>query len=418
MKIELKYGEGIQIAEIPDKHLKGVLLPEKEQGRRTEEEEIADALEYPIGTERLRDLVQPGHRAVIITSDITRPFPSATVLPFVLRELEAGGIPRENVTVVFALGSHRTHTKEEMARLLGKKLWGQVSCRDSDPLDCVRLGTTARGTPVDVTRAVAEADIKICLGNIEYHYFAGYSGGAKAVMPGVSSWEAIQNNHKLMASDQAAAGRLEDNPVREDIEEAGRICGIDFILNAVLDRNKKIAKAFAGDAVKAHRAGCRYADRVYRRRVDGKADIVVVSPGGFPKDVNLYQTQKALDNAAHAVKRGGIIILAGECREGVGSPVLQKWLTEAETPRKVLERIAAEFELGGHKAAAIAGVQEKASVYLISELPASVSQAMFFIPARTVQEALEEALDIMGKDASVLVIPSGGAVFPYTTENG
>lgn len=418
MKIELKYGEGTQSAEIPDKNLKGVLLPAKAQGNRTEEEEITHALEHPAGTERLQKLVQPGGRAVIITSDITRPFPSATVLPFVLRELEAGGIPREHITVVFALGSHRTHTKEEMACLLGKKLWGQISCRDSDPLDCIRLGTTSRGTPVDVTRAVAEADIKICLGNIEYHYFAGYSGGAKAVMPGVSSWEAIQNNHKLMASDQAAAGSLEHNPVREDIEEAGKICGINFILNVVLDRNKKIRKAFAGDAVKAHRAGCRYADRVYRQRINAKADIVVVSPGGFPKDINLYQTQKALDNAAHAVKRGGIIILAGECREGVGSRVLQKWLTEAETPRKVLERITNEFELGGHKAAAIAGVQEKAAVYLVSELPSSVSKDMFFIPERTVQGALEEGFKIMGEDASVLVIPEGGSVFPYITENG
>ena len=161
---------------------------------------------------------------------------------------------------------------------------------------------------MDITRTVAEADFRICLGNIEFHYFAGYSGGAKAIMPGVSTPEAIQQNHRMMVSQDACAGKLEGNPLREDIEEAGRICGIDFIVNAVLDEHKQIVYAVAGHAVQAHRAGCAYLDRMYRTPIPRKADIVLVSQGGAPKDANLYQTQKALDNAKHAVKKGGTII--------------------------------------------------------------------------------------------------------------
>ena len=146
-----------------------------------------------------------------------------------LEELYSAGIDREDITVVFALGSHRPHTRQEMIRLVGQEVFDQVRCMDSDPNDCVHMGTTQAGTPVDITRVVAEADFKICLGNIEFHYFAGYSGGAKAIMPGVSTHEAIQANHRMMVSEDACAGKLEGNPLRADIEEAGSICGITFI---------------------------------------------------------------------------------------------------------------------------------------------------------------------------------------------
>ena len=186
---------------------------------------------------------------------------------------------------------------------------------DSDPDDCVSYGMTSRGTPVDITRIVAEADRRILLGNIEYHYFAGYSGGAKAIMPGVSTRAAIQANHSRMVLPEAKAGALETNPLRMDIEEAGAMVGIDFILNVVLSEHKEILKAVAGDAVKAHREGCRFLDKLYRKELKAPADIVLVSQGGAPKDLNLYQTQKALDNAKHAVKDGGVIILIGSCKD-------------------------------------------------------------------------------------------------------
>ena len=171
---------------------------------------------------------------------------------------------------------------------------------------------------------VAEADRRICLGNIEYHYFAGYSGGAKAIMPGVSTRAAIQANHSRMVLPECCAGALETNPLRMDIEEAGAMVGIDFILNVVLSEHKEILRAVAGDVTKAHRAGCAFLDTLYRKELAEAADIVLVSQGGAPKDLNLYQTQKALDNAKHAVRDGGIIILIGSCREGLGERTFEE----------------------------------------------------------------------------------------------
>ena len=175
------------------------------------------------------------------------------------------------------------HTEAEMRKLAGDRCFEEARCVDSDPTDCVHMGTTSRGTPVDITRVVAEADYRICVGNIEFHYFAGYSGGAKAIMPGVSTPAAIQCNHRMMVSEDACAGKLEGNPLRKDIEEAGAICGIDFIVNVVLDEHKHIVYGVAGDVTEAHRAGCAYLDQMYRCKIPQRADIVIVSQGGAPK---------------------------------------------------------------------------------------------------------------------------------------
>lgn len=224
-------------------------------------------------------------------------------MPLLLSEVYEAGVKKEDITLVFGLGSHRKMTDEEHRHLAGEQAFAEIRCEDGDSSDCVHLGVTKSGTPVDVVRTVAEADRRICIGNIEYHYFAGYSGGAKAIMPGVSTPAAIQSNHSMMVREEAHTGKLEGNPVREDIEEAGKMCGIDFILNVVLNEKKEIIRAVAGDAVKAHREGCRFLDTLYQVSIPHRADIVIVSDGGAPKDLNLYQTQKALDNSKHAVKK-------------------------------------------------------------------------------------------------------------------
>ena len=389
MEFELGFGAGVQKLAVPDENLIGVLLPNPVEVSLTGEAEVRRALGEPIGTPRLSEIVHPGETVAIVTSDITRPMPSAVVLPPVLEELYAAGIRREDITIVFGLGSHRKQTAEEQKKLVGENVFSAVRCIDGDPADCVRFGVTSRGTEVDIVRAVAEADRRICLGNIEYHYFAGYSGGAKAIMPGVSTRAAIQSNHSRMVEEAAAAGRLEGNPVREDIEEAARMVGVDFLLNVVLDEHKKIVFAVAGDLVKAHRAGCRYLDRLYAKHIYERVDIVVVSQGGAPKDINLYQTQKALDNAKHAVKDGGVIVLVGSCKEGLGEKVFEEWMTKSENPRSMIERIGRDFQLGGHKAAAIAMVLEHADIYLVSELEPDFVRGIFLTPFGDAQSALK-----------------------------
>ena len=311
------------------------------------------------------------------------------------------------------MGSHRKHTEEEKRKLVGERCYTEVRCVDSDVDDCVHMGVTKAGTPVDITRCVAEADVRVCLGNIEFHYFAGYSGGAKAIMPGVSTPAAIQQNHRMMVSNDSCAGKLEGNPVRADIEEAGEICGIDYIVNAVLDEHKHIVYAVAGDVTQAHRVGCAYLDKMYRKKLTQRADIVLVSQGGAPKDANLYQVQKALDNAKHAVRDGGTIILMGACPEGLGSKKFEQWLTSAPTAHSMVDRISQQFELGGHKAAAIGMVLDRANIDLISEMDDAFVRSIFLNPQPSAQAAFDAAMEKYGADATVIAMPYGGATLPY-----
>ena len=412
MVLEFGFGTSTQVVEVPEKNLMGVLHANSVETDLTGEAEVRRALEAPIGSPRLREIVKPGEKIAVVTSDITRPMPTYKVMPALLDELYAGGVRPEDITLVFALGSHRHHTDEERRKLAGERAWAEIKCVDCESGDCVHMGTTKAGTPVDVTRVVAEADRRICLGNIEYHYFAGYSGGAKAIMPGVSTRDAIQSNHSMMVRPEACAGALETNPLRMDIEEAGAICGIDFIVNVVLSEHKEILRAVAGDSVKAHRAGCAFLDTLYLKELPHGADIVLVSQGGAPKDMNLYQTQKALDNARHAVNKGGIIILVGSCKEGLGEKVFEEWMTKSPSPASMIERIGRDFQLGGHKAAAIAMTLEKAEVWLVSDMEPEFVRSIFLNPQPSVQTALDRAFEKLGPDASVLAMPFGGSTLP------
>lgn len=412
MEFELGFGAGTQKLNVPDENLVCVLLPNKVDHELTGEAEVARALSNPIGTPKLSRIVHPGEKIAIITSDITRPMPSYKVMPLLLDELYAAGVKKEDITLVFALGSHRKQTPEEQKKLVGERAFAEITCIDGDDSDCVHIGTTSCGTPVDIVRIVAEADRRICLGNIEFHYFAGYSGGAKAIMPGVSTRDAIQSNHSRMVEQAACAGRLEGNPVREDIEEAAAMVGVDFIVNVVLDEHKQIVRAVAGDVEEAHREGCRYLDKLYAKPIHDRADIVVVSQGGAPKDLNLYQTQKALDNAKHAVRDGGVIILVGSCKEGLGEHTFEQWMTCSTSAHSMIDRIEQDFQLGGHKAAAIAMVLEHADIYLVSELAPEFVDSIFLTPFSSAQSAFDAAIDKCGQDATVLVMPYGGSTLP------
>ena len=318
----------------------------------------------------------------------------------------------EPLLIVFALGSHRGHTEDEMRRLVGERVFDRVSCVDSNSGEYVHLGTTSKGTPVDIFRPVVEADFRICIGNIEYHYFAGYSGGAKAIMPGVSTREAIQANHSRMVQEEAAAGRLSGNPVREDIDEVAEFCSIDFIVNVVLNEKKEIIHCVSGHYIKAHREGCTFLDKMYKVIIPQKADVVLVSAGGFPKDINMYQAQKALDNAKHAVKEGGIIVWVASCKAGLGESVFEKWMMEHEESHEMIEQIERNFQLGGHKAAAIAMVMQKAKIFLVSDLDPNFVKRMHLVPYRDANAAVDDALSEVGSDAKIIVMPYGGSTLP------
>jgi len=418
MHFKYGYGKGYREFDIPDKNIMAELRQNKVDVGLTGIDEVTRALREPIASKRLSEIVKSGERVVIITSDITRPMPSKTVLPPVIDELLQAGARYEDITVVFALGSHRKHTEEEMRYLVGDDIYEKVRCVDSDANRCRILGTTSRGTPVEIFEEVADADRVICLGNIEYHYFAGYSGGAKAIMPGVSTRAAIQANHSAMVRDEARAGALDDNPVRLDIDEVVKFVPIDFIVNVVLDEEKTIIKAVAGHYLHAHREGCRFLDRLYKVTIPEKADIVITTPGGFPKDINLYQAQKALDNAKHAVRDNGIIILLASCSEGYGEKVFERWINASDSPDSLIESIRRNFELGGHKAAAIALVEKKARVFIVSDLDPAMCRHIYMEPFGSMQEAIDHAFSIMGPDARVLLMPHGGSTLPVVGQAG
>ncbi len=413
MEVELGYGKGTVWVNVDESGLLGVLEPASiEESGLSERQEIEKALSNPVNSPRLESMIKPGEKITLITSDITRPCPSYKVLPPLMEELDRAGVRDDDITVVFALGSHRKHTEEEMKKLVGENIYSRYSCIDLDAGNCLNIGVTKRGTPVDVFRPVVEADRRICVGNIEYHYFAGYSGGAKAILPGVCTKDAIQANHRMMVRDDAVTGTLETNPLRCDIDEVSDLISIDFILNVVLDPHKKIIKAVAGHYIDAHREGCHFLDSLYKIIIEKAADIVIVSPGGFPKDINMYQAQKALDNARHAVREGGVIIWVASCSEGFGSAVFEKWIRGADSPDQIIEDIQKNFELGGHKAAAIAMTLKKAEIFLVSDLDGDLVRSIFLKPFADVEEAQEEAYRLLGRDAKTLLMPYGGSTLP------
>lgn len=412
----LKYGSDVQDVLVPDKNFVGTLEARTVSGAKEPGETIRSALAAPLGAPHLADIARGRQKVAIVASDVTRPAPTAAMVGPLLDELNRAGVSDEDVTVVFATGIHRRQTPAEHATLLGSS-HGRVRCVDSAGADgadkgLTLVGRTTRGTPVWVDSVVAEADIRIATGNVEYHYFAGYSGGAKALVPGVCGKATIEHNHSFMVRPTAAAGRIHDNPVRLDLEEAGELIGIDFCLNTVQNSKRAIIEAFAGMPNAVLRQAAMTVDEVYGVPLQAQADIVIASAGGYPKDINVYQAQKALDNARFAVRPGGTLILVAECAEGLGERTFESWMVAAESPGALVERIQREFVLGGHKAAAMAMVIQNVRVMLVSALPEGIIRQMFMEPAGTVQEALDRALLDRGHDASVLVLPSAGSIVP------
>ncbi len=414
VKLAIPYGDGELACTLPQANLLGVVRPpqggQAPPDAAAERAEIARALAAPIGTPRLSALAASATSAVIVVSDVTRPCPSYKFLPALLAELAA--LPPQNISVLFALGGHRKHTPEEQARLVGPEVVASgVRLLDLNAAECVPVGTTSRGTRLEVFKAYLDADLRICTGNIEYHYFAGFSGGAKAVVPGMCSYVAIRDNHAMMLQSGARAGVLQGNPVRDDIDEAGGMIGIDFIFNVVLDEHKRVLHAVAGHYLQAHREGVRVYHERSDLRVEAPADVVIASPGGMPKDINLYQAQKTLDNVSGAVRDGGAVVLAARCREGFGQKAFEEWMRGMDgEPQVLVDRIQREFVLGGHKAAAIAGLLTRVQVFLVSEFPDDVVRGMCMRPFANVDDAVAAAFERYGTSAQFLVVPHGSRV--------
>jgi len=413
-KIPLAFGSTALELDIPERNISSIILPSEPEKKEEATLLVKRALENPINSSRLSEIVNPDSKVVIIVSDVTRPTPTVKILPPLFEELYLGGAKDENITVVFALGLHRQQTEEESKRLVGEEIYKKIRCVQHDTRRCKSIGVTSLGTPIEILEDVVDADIVVGTGSIEFHYYAGYSGGAKSVLPGVSSQESVITNHKMMFDEKAVSGRV-DGAVRQDMEEAAKIFGLDFILNVVLDSKKEIVAAVAGDFIEAHRKGTEVVDSMYKVPVE-PADAVIVSCGGFPKDVNLFQANKALDNATQAVKEGGFIILVAECAEGIGNQVYECWNKECRSPDDAIARFKHCFEFGGHKSAIVAKIAKKFKLYLVSKLPEEQTRDAFFTPVPSLKEALSAVLS-ENPDAKIHLMPHGGQTLPVRKNN-
>jgi nickel-dependent lactate racemase len=301
-------------------------------------------------------------------------------------------------------------------KLLGRSIFYRVKAisHDYKAENQVYVGKTkTHGTKVYLNSIFARADVKILTGDICFHYYAGYGGGRKSVLPAVTGEETIRHNHVMLLHPNAKTGVLEGNPVHQDMVEAAKLANVDFILNVVMNREGEIVKAFAGDLEKAFYEGVKLVDELYRVKVDRKADIVVVSAGGHPTDLNLFQAYKGVDNALKVVKQGGVIILVAECPEGHGNQVFYDWMVKFKNLDSIRKQIKRDFILGGHKAYYLTETLRKVKIILVSSLPDYYAQNVFRLKtARAVNDALNQAFSITGKKAKVLAMPFGNSTLP------
>jgi len=412
----LPYGRSEVCIRIPTRNFLGLIEPREKPAMPDARAEVERALKEPIGSRRLNEIVKPENKLAIVVDDATRPAPSNLMIPPLLDELNAAGIKNENITVIFGCGTHRAVTHEEAVRLLGEDVLNRVKTisHDYKAQNLVYVGSTQKyGTKVYLNQIFAEADIKILTGDVCFHYYAGYGGGRKSVLPGVSGEETIKHNHAMILHPNAKTGILDGNPIHEDMVEAAELAKVDFILNVVTNSKGEVVKALAGDLEQTFHEGVKVVDEMYRIPVDRKADIVVVSSGGYPADVNLFQAYKGIDGALEIVKRGGVIILADECSEGSGNQVFYYWRVKFDNLGAIDREIKRNFVLGGHKAYYLMKALQKVEIILVSAMPDYYSTNIFKLKtARAVNDALNEAFKIVGKNARVWVMPCGNYTLP------
>lgn len=416
MHIKLAYGKTGMEIDLPDTWDVTVVEPRFVPGLGDPHEAIRQALRAPIGATSLRDQAKPTDKVGIVFSDITRPTPNHLMLPAVLSELTH--VPKENITLFNALGTHRPNTPDELRAMLGDALvagYRLVQNDAFDPATQVNVGVSARGHAVWLNRELMACDVKVLTGFIEPHFFAGFSGGGKAVMPGMAGQRTVLGNHDatMIANPNATWGVTQSNPIWEEITEVASKAGKKFLINVTLNKHKEITGVFAGDLRAAHAAGCAFVKQTAMVAVRRAFDIVITSNSGYPLDLNLYQAVKGMSAAAQVVKTGGAIIIAADCWDGIPDHGLYgKLLREARNPRDLLDRICSPGFLEQDQWQA--QIQLKADVFVRSDhLTDAQIEAALLHPCHRIEETVSELMARYGTQASTCVLPEGPQTIPY-----
>ncbi|PIE34680.1 hypothetical protein CSA56_07060 [candidate division KSB3 bacterium] len=422
MNIRLDYGKtGLEVT-LPDSAHVTVVEPTHLEAVPDQFEAVRSALRQPTGTPPLRKLVAPGDYVGIIFYDITRPTPDQIMTPVLLEELEAAGISRDKITLFNAAGTHRTNSDEELRTMLGDEVVDTCRIVQNDANDKdshVLVGTTSSGNDIWIHKEFVEADVRILTGFIEPHFFAGFSGGGKAVMPGMALLETVMRNHNARNIDDSNAtwGITHGNPVWEEIHDAAAFVKPTFLLNVALNRQKEITAVFAGDWEQAHEEGCVFVKKTAMAAVDEPFDIVITSNSGYPLDLNLYQSVKGMSAASQIVTQGGSIIIAAECWDGIPDHgPYGKLLREAERPDQLLAKIREPGYMEGDmwQAQIHALICQKADVYFYSDgLDSDTIEGAMLHPCNNIGVTVAELLKKYGKNARVCVLPEGPQTIPY-----
>lgn len=386
---------------------------------KTEDEIVLEAMENPIGSPKLSELSRGKKNVVIICSDHTRPVPSRHIIPFMLKEIREGN-PDAKITLLIATGFHRATTREELIGKFGEEIVDRehIVVHDSQDMDAmVNMGVLPSGAPLLINKVAAEADLLVSEGFIETHFFAGFSGGRKSVLPGVSSKVTVLGNHcsKFIHSPYSRTGILENNPIHKDMVAASQMAGQRYIVNVIIDGDKKVVHAVAGDAIKAHEAGCAFLENYCQVTPQRRADIAISTNGGYPLDQNMYQSVKGMTAAEAAAKEDGILIMVSNCGDGHGGEGFYKALRDCESPAALMEEILRvpqdetkpdqwEYQIQARI------LMKHKVIYVMCEEYRAMAREMGFLTAADVNEALAMALEEKGRQAHITVIPDGVSV--------
>jgi nickel-dependent lactate racemase len=382
---------------------------------------IFEALDKPIDAPALKNWIKPGHRLCIVFTDITRATPNRRLIPWLLEYL--AGVPRDKITLLNGLGTHRSNSRSELEELLTREVL--ESCRvlnhePENPAALVQVGCTREGKPALLNRHLVEADVRIVTGFIEPHFFAGFSGGPKGVMPGVAGLETVMSNHRAgnIADSSATFGVTEGNPIWEEMRDIALRAGPSFLLNVALNEQREITGVFAGDLIAAHRAGCAFVKRSAMQPVAKAFDMVITTNSGYPLDQNLYQGVKGMSAAARILKHGGTLILACECRDGIpAGSSFDQLLRSENSPEAILTRLSTPGFVRPEQwqAQIQALVQRKARILLFSSLSEDQVRNAHLTPCKDIGLEVQQILGRQSNSFRVGVLPQGPLTIPYLT---